>query len=166
LQVLTLSILPLSEANLKDACTLVDNVFLGEGVPPSLTLHASIYPDQHRAYWKAHRVTYLELWVALSGNQLSGICGLFGRSDDFDDAVWLSWFCVDERFQRRGIGKRGFGLQSEKQRRWGNDIFACTPQEAHPRKRLNIFMTAWAMTSLVRNNYKQKSACIVRSSYE
>ena len=49
----------------------------------------------------------LNIWVAVSDNgDVCGTTGLYTCPSDEDEAVWLSWFCVDPDHRGQGIGKK------------------------------------------------------------
>ncbi len=50
-------------------------------------------------------VRYSKYWVALnSRNEIIGIVGIYFRGCDEKDVLWVSWFCVDENYRKKGIG--------------------------------------------------------------
>ena len=51
-------------------------------------------------------VRYSKYWVSIDkkGN-IIGITGIYFRECDDKDVLWVSWFCVDQKYRGRGIGK-------------------------------------------------------------
>ena len=49
----------------------------------------------------------LHFWVAINDNkEVYGTTGLYTYKKDENEAVWLSWFCVDPAQRGKGIGKQ------------------------------------------------------------
>lgn len=50
-------------------------------------------------------VRYSKYWVALNKQkEIVGIVGIYFRSCDENEILWVSWFCVHENYRRKGIG--------------------------------------------------------------
>ena len=59
-------------------------------------------------------------WVALNENgDIIGTTGLYSEKDDFHEAIWLSWFCVDPDVRGQGIGKQLIEFSIEMARSYG-----------------------------------------------
>ena len=62
----------------------------------------------------------MKYWVAVDENEdVCGITGLYGNKSDKDEALWLSWFCVNPKHRGRGIGKQliEFSIEEAKKHR-------------------------------------------------
>jgi GNAT superfamily N-acetyltransferase len=110
---------PLSYVTLPQAGVIADRTFPHEEYVPSFILLLSREPEKHAGDWEEHQLIDLKYWVALVGNRVVGITGYYWQRPDGDDAFWLSWFCVDPSFRRRGIGTTLLELIENEARKHG-----------------------------------------------
>ena len=95
-------------------------------IPEAKALVAKVFPEQdlteRLSFWAyKHQANFLmkmvlrlygamsvyKYWVALDENdRILGTTGLYSENDDFHEAIWLSWFCVDPEMRGQGIGKQ------------------------------------------------------------
>jgi len=61
-----------------------------------------------------------DFWAAVDENgEIRGVIGLYSYIKDEDEAAWVSWFCVDPKARRQGIGQRLLGHAVEQARARG-----------------------------------------------
>lgn len=52
-------------------------------------------------------VRYSKYWHALnSEGKIIGIVGVYFRECDAKNVLWVSWFCVEKTYRRKGIGEK------------------------------------------------------------
>ena len=62
-----------------------------------------------------------DTWVAVNDNgDVCGTTGLYAYTKDENEAVWLSWFCVDPKQRGQGIGKQLLRFSIDTARNRGN----------------------------------------------
>lgn len=99
----------LSKENIEEAIRLTDQVFpddVDSDYSPSKVFHTSVEPQSNKEWFAGRKLTMLENFVAYDeSNKMIGVTGLYQRQEDQDDAVWLSWYCVDPKERGKGYGK-------------------------------------------------------------
>ncbi len=89
-----------------------------------------------------HAIKLLELqyWISsdtISGEVTGGI-GLYTTEDEYNEAVWISWFCEGEVHRGDGVGKRllefVIGKAHQKRRRYVRLFTSTDPKEAAAQK--------------------------------
>lgn len=51
-------------------------------------------------------VRYSKYWVSLNNDgKIIGVIGIYFRECDKYEILWVSWFCVDKDYRRKGIGE-------------------------------------------------------------
>ena len=99
---------PLKTFHLRSALNLVLKFFANEVSPeddPRIWIPASLDSKSIVEKYDETGCSYIQYWVALSSNDdVVGIIGLYTEAFDEDEAFWITWFCVDEKYQRQGIG--------------------------------------------------------------
>jgi len=92
------------------AKALVARVFPHQDLTERMSFWAYRYKDNPAAKVLLKLSGYtslLKYWVALDENdKVCGTTGLYSEKNDFHEAIWLSWFCVDPDMRGRGIGKQ------------------------------------------------------------
>jgi ribosomal protein S18 acetylase RimI-like enzyme len=110
---------PLSKETLKGAMEMLNKVF-----PVQTKRESSDYwlPKSISGSYKKSRypsVRYCKYWVAVEDGKVVGITGLYSLEEDWKDALWLSWFCVDPSCRGRGLGTKLLDLAIENARKEG-----------------------------------------------
>lgn len=96
---------PLTKKYLIQASRLGDSVFYYEEIPPNVEIGANLDPERLEKFKKTYdKAVSTESYVALDGEELVGIPGLYGLKEDADVAFWLGWFCVDSMHRGKGVG--------------------------------------------------------------
>lgn len=105
----SINIQPLSQQKLSEAQRLIDETFSHY---PWLDrrLFFSVSEPQNVYRWAlliGWRVSFLSDFVALDINtdRVIGTVGVYTYPKDEREACWLSWFCVNQNFRGRGVGK-------------------------------------------------------------
>ncbi|MDP2693057.1 MAG: GNAT family N-acetyltransferase [bacterium] len=100
----------LSKKNLKQASELADKIFYYEEIKPSESFESSLNEKKFEELSKKTGIplTELKYWVAKDQNtkKIVGTTGLYIDKRDKKEAVWLGWYCVDEKYRGKGIGQK------------------------------------------------------------
>lgn len=48
---------------------------------------------------------FLDFWCIKNEDEVIGLIGLYKLEKDFNEAVWMAWFCVEESMRGKGLGK-------------------------------------------------------------
>ncbi|MFF2907305.1 GNAT family N-acetyltransferase [Paenibacillus sp. NPDC057934] len=103
-------IVDLNDHYLAQAKKLVDLVFSSEEEEenPSQELEASLSQELLYQYRDEvdNQLRSFRYYVAVDGDQVKGIIGLYELEHDYEMNDWVGWFCVDNRFRGQQIGKR------------------------------------------------------------
>ncbi|MCL2377486.1 MAG: GNAT family N-acetyltransferase [Defluviitaleaceae bacterium] len=103
-------IIELDKARIPQAKALVAQVFRHQDLTERMSFWA--YKHQSTPVVKTLLKLYgymavFRYWVALNENdEICGTTGLYAEKDDFHEALWLSWFCVNPNMRGQGIGKQ------------------------------------------------------------
>ncbi|MGL4772771.1 MAG: GNAT family N-acetyltransferase [Clostridium sp.] len=103
----TIEIVPLSKEYLKQASKLVRHVFDDEDEPPTIELEASIDPKKFSIYVEEYDedLISLEYFIAVENKKkVIGTIGLYSIYCNFENALWIGWYCVDKKYRGKGIG--------------------------------------------------------------
>lgn len=103
-----IQIVEANDALLGKMQTLVNEVFPWQ----SFDERMSFWAYKHRRNPIVRRLTrlfgvsaWVNFWAAVNENgDVCGTTGLYLCPHDEDEAVWLSWFCVDPKLRGQGIG--------------------------------------------------------------
>lgn len=117
-----IKITELDDKQIPRAKKLVDEVFKYQDFTERISFW--VYKHRHKFWIKFLSWWYgalsLEYWVAVDENgTICGTTGLYSMKKDFDEAIWLSWFCVAPTRRGQGIGKRLIEFSIEEARRRG-----------------------------------------------
>ncbi|MFC3748649.1 GNAT family N-acetyltransferase [Paenibacillus sp. GCM10012306] len=103
-------IVDLNDLYLAQAKELVDRIFGydDEDENPSQELEASLSQELLYQYRDMvdDQLRSFRYYVAVDGNQVKGIIGLYELEHDYKSNDWVGWFCVDNRFRGQQIGKK------------------------------------------------------------
>ena len=92
------------------AKALVFNVFKWMDIPEKMSFW--VHKHQNNRLLKLFMrliggSAFSRYWVALDDRgEVCGTTGLYTEKSDENEALWLSWFCVDPRYRGAGIGKK------------------------------------------------------------
>ena len=101
-------IVELEKARIPEARALVWRVFPWRDLTERLSFW--VYKHYGNPVMKAllrltGSMAVFRYWVALDEDgKICGTTGLYSEKEDFHEAIWLSWFCVDPAYRGRGIG--------------------------------------------------------------
>lgn len=112
-----ISIEALTKERLSDAINLTKEVF-GESTAKK-DLPASLTPDKYKKYLEKTEIFNLEYWVAVDGNDILGVIGLYSEENGKEETRWIGWFCVNPLARKRGIGSQLLRFVIEKARMEG-----------------------------------------------
>ena len=104
-----MKIKPLSSKTLKQASALTLKLFepspKDEDYPPRW-FSASIDPKKHSSLFKKFQITKLKYYVAIDkkNKNVIGTTGFYTSKQDQNEAYWLGWWCVDEKYRNKGVG--------------------------------------------------------------
>lgn len=100
----------LSEKTFKQASDIAEALFpreagLKEG--PILAYRASLWPEKHKDYFEKYHLKTLEYFLARdeNNNEIVGVTGLYTRTIDAPNTVWLGWYGITPLKRRRGFGE-------------------------------------------------------------
>lgn len=124
INLMNMSISPLSEETLEEAIALVVDVFdeaPGGLDDPRKWLPASLHPEKYPQYFEHDQVMVPRYWVAQEpmSRKVIGVSGLFSMSHDAEEAAWLAWYCVHPDFRGKKVGSRLLDLSIEEARKLG-----------------------------------------------
>lgn len=100
---------PLTQTTIQQAIAITDRVFPSQGLTEKasytfrLSLISGWFPQ---IVLRMVNIVEVNYWVAVESDQVLGTTGLYGYSEDFDEAYWLGWTCVCPEARGRGIGKK------------------------------------------------------------
>lgn len=99
---------PLTQARLKEAVNLVNEIFPEEEEePPSEELPASLNQAEYKNFLSKTKKSNIKYWVAIDDlGRVAGTMGLYCYEKDKDEAFWLGWFCVRPGSRKSGIGDK------------------------------------------------------------
>ena len=100
---------PISHENIEEAIALAHLVFpndVGGADDAALAYVASLDPDKHRDLWEGWDSKSLEYWVVREGENIVGATGLYTRTIDQNDVVWLGWYFVAPSRRGEGYGRK------------------------------------------------------------
>lgn len=96
---------PLTEIILKEAISLVNEVFPEQGdEPANLCFQASLNLRGYEEFLSKAGIPELRYWVANQSGKVLGTVGLYCYKVDKKEAFWLGWFCVAPTVRKQGIG--------------------------------------------------------------
>ncbi len=104
----SLSVVPLSRQNLKEAIALTERVFpfdLESPEAPSGMYTASLDPNAYRAQLTKAGVSSLNYWVVPYEGKLIAFTGLYQVVGGPEDESWLGWYGVLPDARGHGIGR-------------------------------------------------------------
>ena len=116
-------IVELDNAMIPEAKALVDKVFPEQDTVERLSFW--VYKHRRNPLMKgmlklSGSMSVYRYWVALNQEgKICGTTGLYSEKEDFHEAIWLSWFCVDPAARGQGIGKELIEFSIDKARGYG-----------------------------------------------
>lgn len=98
---------PLEIKYLAQASHLANAIFPSEKILPSEMFEASLNKEKFKNFIKLEKdIKTLEYFLALDHKEnVLGTSGLYSLKTDEKDSYWLGWYCVDEKYRGRGVGK-------------------------------------------------------------
>lgn len=101
---------PLSPENFQSAIEFVKMVFPNDVDTPDsplLAYRAALWPEENQEFWKKYDTKTLEYFVVLDEHTQSiiGVTGLYTRTIDPPNMVWLGWYGVHPAWRGKGLGK-------------------------------------------------------------
>jgi len=102
-------IVPLSPENLKEALSLVLEVFeVYTEEDPNVWFPASIEPWKYKSLYEREKVRDCRYFVAIekTSNKVIGTTGLYHLATEPEDVAQVGWYCVAQVYRGRGIGKK------------------------------------------------------------
>ena len=103
----SINIIKLTIEYLKSAIKLVNTVFDEEDEYPKAEIKASINEQWFNEYKSKYdnELISLEYYIVTNEKQkVIGIIGLYELEGDYQDTMWIGWFCVHKKYRGRGIG--------------------------------------------------------------
>jgi len=102
--------IPLEKKYLIQASHLANTIFPNEKVSPGEAFEASLDKDKLKTFIKLNNdhndIVTLEYFLALDNKEnILGTSGLYSQKSDEKDSYWLGWYCVDEKYRGKGVGK-------------------------------------------------------------
>lgn len=101
---------PLSEKIFQQVSDLAETLFpreaaLKEG--PILAYRASLWPEKNKDYFEKYHLKTLEYFIARDENngEIIGVTGLYTRTIDPSNVVWLGWYGVFPQKRKQGFGE-------------------------------------------------------------
>lgn len=98
----------LTKEYLKTAVKLIETTFTDEEESGRKEVEASIDPKKFQKYvMKIDRhVRSLEYFIAIdSRGKGVGIIGVYTLIENYEDTIWIGWYCVHKKQRGKGIGR-------------------------------------------------------------
>ena len=131
-----IEIVPVTDKTVGEALSLIHGIFPhpSEEENPDLWFQMSLEPEKYSEQMRkngARDVRYFTV-IDRQTNQVIGTTGLYHLNEDPDGTVWLGWYCVDPKFQGKGIGKQILQWTIDKARSEGESILRLytSPEES------------------------------------
>lgn len=121
---------PLSDRTLEQAIVLANRVFPVQGNEPA-DLAFRISLDRQRYASQLEQMgtgdyklgDLLQYWVAVEGDRVVGVTGIYTYRADEAEAVWVGWTCVDPDLRGQKIGRMLMDYVLEEGRKTGKPFF-------------------------------------------
>ncbi|WP_028559943.1 GNAT family N-acetyltransferase [Paenibacillus pinihumi] len=118
-----MKIMELNRQYASKASRLVNAVFSDEEeeVFPARELEASLDPGMLRKYQAVvdASIRSFQYYIAVNGEDVLGIIGLYEMEEDYQQNDWVGWYCVDEQYRGQKVGIRLLEHVIEKARERG-----------------------------------------------
>jgi len=109
---------PLSPSVINNVELLLNKIFDDSKDEEKAIVMASLNPILHKDIFSHNNIKTAEYWVLKDKktDKTIGLTGLYQELNDFENICWLGWFCVDESYRRKGLGKKllDFSIQQAK----------------------------------------------------
>lgn len=104
----SINIIKLTKEYLKSAINLVNAVFDEEDEYPKAEIKASIneqWFNEYKSKYDNNLISTEYFIVTNEKQKVKGIIGIYELEDDYEDTMWIGWFCVHKKYRGKGIGK-------------------------------------------------------------
>lgn len=136
-------ILSITKEYLNKGVKLVESIFTDEDESAKRELEASIDEKKFQKYvTKIDRhIRSLEYFVAVNTNEkVVGLIGMYTLIENYEDTIWIGWYCVHKKHRGRGIGKLLLDFVIDEARKRGkNYICLYTSTERNEAKAQEIY---------------------------
>ena len=103
-----IEILILTKKYLNEAVKLVESIFTDEEESVKREIEASVDGKKFQKYvTKVDRhIRSLEYFITVNiKGKVVGVIGIYTLIENYEDTLWIGWYCVHKRHRGRGIGK-------------------------------------------------------------
>ena len=103
----SINIIKLTKEYLKSAINLVNAVFDEEDEYPKAEIKASIneqWFNEYKSKYDNNLISTEYFIVTNEKQKVKGIIGIYELEGDYQDTMWIGWFCVHKKYRGRGIG--------------------------------------------------------------
>jgi GNAT superfamily N-acetyltransferase len=117
-------IVPVSAKNIEEALALLQKVFITftDEEDPYLWFKLSIEPEKNQKLMLEKGVRDIRYFAVLDDKKIIGTTGLYHLVRDPNNTVWLGFYCLDESYRGKGLGRKILQWTVDKAKTEGNKM--------------------------------------------